>query len=161
MRRFFFLGLALALGACSTARPPFSNQYAAGYGVSEAVSCVPYARGQSGIPIRGDAYTWWSQAVGRYARGNIPHEGAVYVLAKTPRLTRGHLSVVTRVLDPRTIEVTHSNWGSDRATRSVIYERMRVEDISPANDWTLARFWNYEANSYGRPYEAYGFIYPR
>lgn len=150
--------ICIILSSCSSS---FSNQQVAGRSISKPISCVPYARKVSGVPIRGDAHTWWYQAEGRYARGQVPQVGAVYVLSQSSRLKHGHLSVVTRVLNPRTIEVTHSNWGSDRATRSVIYERMRVEDVSLRNDWTRARFWNKDIDAYGLPYEASGFIYPR
>src|SRR6478672_2506999 len=37
--------------------------------------CVPYARDYSGIQIFGDAWTWWTQANGRYARGQLPIRG--------------------------------------------------------------------------------------
>jgi surface antigen len=160
MRSFLFLILILVLSACSTVERDFSNRYVAGHRVSKPISCVPYARDVSGVQIRGDAYTWWQQAQGRYARGNVPKVGAIYVLAKTSKLKHGHLAVVTQVLDNRHIEVTHSNWGSDKATRSLIYKRMRVEDISSDNSWTNARFWNKDINTFGLPYTAYGFIYP-
>jgi len=161
MRIYWFLLLILCLSACGTTGQSFSNGYAAGYHIAKPISCVPYAREKSGIQIRGDAHTWWYQAAGRYARGSVPRVGAVYVLSKTSKLKYGHLSVVKRIINPRTIEVTHSNWGNDKKTRAIIYKRMRVEDVSPNNDWSRARFWNYEENVYGFPYEASGFIYPR
>ena len=164
MRSFFTLFVCfsvLALSGCSsTGSGQFSSHNAAGYRVANPISCVPYARDVSGIHVRGDAHTWWAQAAGKYRRGNRPAVGAVFVLSRSSRLRHGHLSVVKRVINSRTIEVTHSNWGSDRATRSMIYERMRVEDVSPNNDWTRARFWNYHINAYGLPYIASGFIYP-
>ena len=39
--------------------------------------CAPFARMISGISIRGNANTWWSQAAGRYLRGSLPKVGAV------------------------------------------------------------------------------------
>lgn len=153
-----FLGLVLLLGACAS-NEYFSTPYAAGYYRSEPISCVPYAREVSNFNIRGDAHTWWHQAEPRYSKGNTPRDGSVLVLARTNKLSRGHVAVVDRVIDSRHIDVTHSNWGSDRKSRSVVYERMRVEDVSPSNNWTLLRFWNYKAESFGAPYPAYGFIY--
>src|SRR6185437_7157556 len=64
---------------------------------TEPIQCVPYARQVSGIDLRGDAWTWWGQAKGHYARGKKPRPGAVLVFKKTRALPRGHLSVVTRV----------------------------------------------------------------
>ncbi len=164
MRSVFTLSLcfiALILSGCgSSGSGNFSSSNAAGYRISKPISCVPYARDVSGLQIRGDAHTWWHQAAGKYHRSNMPKVGAVFVLSKSSRLHYGHVSVVKRIINSRIIEVTHSNWGSDRASRSMIYERMRVEDVSPNNDWTRARFWNYHTNAYGSPYIASGFIYP-
>lgn len=159
IRTLSLLFLTLTLAACSSTPSSFSNAYVSGYSIAKPISCVPYARDKSGIQIRGDAHTWWWQAQGRFRTGNAPYPGAVYVLSQTQKLRHGHLSVVTRVLDSRHIEVTHSNWGSDKRTRSIIYDRMRVEDISPNNDWSRARFWNKDTNAYGSPYAASGFIY--
>jgi surface antigen len=124
------------------------------------MQCVPYARERSGIPIRGDAHTWWKQAKGKYRRSNKPKEGAVMVLSKTSRLRHGHLAVVEKIIDSRTIEVAHSNWGSDRDSRCVIYKAMPVRDVSKRGDWSCARFFNYETNAFGSPYKVSGFIYP-
>lgn len=155
MNRFLtYVFLVLILSGCGAGR--FSSEYASGYSVSSPISCVPYARDASDFNLRGDAYTWWDQATGK---GSRPQNGAVLVLAKTSRLSRGHVAVVTRVINSRQIDVTHSNWGSDRTSRSVVYEKMRVLDASPANDWSQVRFWNYKANCFGQPYPAYGFIY--
>lgn len=129
------------------------------YNIPDPIQCVPYARDVSGIPIRGNAHTWWNQAAGRYERSNMPKPRAVMVLSKTKRLRYGHLAVVKEVIDPRHIDVTHSNWGGNRVTRCVIYRSMRVKDISIQNNWSKVRFWNYNSNSYGRIYEVSGFIY--
>lgn len=155
-----FAVLSAMLCACAS-RGPFDTANAAGYYAGEPVQCVPYARDKSGLPIRGDAYTWWEQAAQQgYVRGPQPMPGAVLVLKKTQKLNSGHLAVVRSVVDARHIDVTHSNWGSDKDTRSAIYKRMRVEDVSDANDWSLLRFWNKDEKVYGFPYPAYGFIYP-
>lgn len=122
------------------------------------LQCVPYAREASGINIRGDAWTWWTAADGRYNRGKTPRPGAVLVFARTGRLPLGHLSVVTRRLNAREILVTHANWGSTPGTRGRVAHDVRVIDISPANDWSELRVWN--GASYGKVYPAYGFIYP-
>lgn len=146
------------LAACSTSRDQFETPYAKARPIDKPIQCVPYARQVSGIEIYGDAHTWWNQATPRYKRGMKPSPGAVLVLGRSKRLRHGHVAVVKRVISPREIEVTHSNWGSDRATRSMIYDVMRVEDISPANDWSSVRFWNLHAGSYGFPYSSLGFI---
>lgn len=130
------------------------------YRIREPLQCVPYAREISRISIRGNAHTWWRQAQGRYMRSNVPRAGTVMVLSQTSKLRYGHLAVVSRVIDNRNIEVTHSNWGSDRNTRSIIYKRMPVVDTSPNNDWSQARFWDYPSRSYGSIYPVSGFIYP-
>ena len=162
LRITLLLCLALILSACATptgtkvtaAEPSFAS----GVMLAEPVQCVPYARQVSGIQIRGDAHSWWDQAApGK--RGPAPKPGAVLVLARTGKMTSGHVAVVKDVLGPRLINVTHSNWGNDRESRRVLYHSMRVEDISANNDWTRVRFWNAEKNCFGFPYAARGFIY--
>ncbi|MFZ5792601.1 MAG: CHAP domain-containing protein [Pseudomonadota bacterium] len=123
---------------------------------SARMSCVPYARALTGLDIRGDAWTWWSGADGRYARGSRPSPHAVLVLARGLRLDRGHLAVVGEVVDARRIRVNHANWNNDKR----IVKDMIVVDVSAANDWTEVKFWNAKAGSWGNVYLAYGFIYP-
>lgn len=142
----------------SVAPPKPSNKVF--YRLPKPTQCVPYARHVSGIPIRGDAHTWWTQAKGQYTRSSKPKVGSVMVLSKTKRLKYGHLAVVKRVIDSRNIEVQHANWGGDYETRIIAYTRMPVVDTSEDNDWSSARFWNYPSASYGRVYKVSGFIYP-
>ena len=120
--------------------------------------CVPYARDYSGIQIYGDAWTWWSQANGRYARGNAPRRGSVLTLKKTNKLTAGHVAVVAAIVDSRRILVDHANWGDSPSTRAKIHARQPVIDVSPKNDWSKVRFLNTQG-SFGAIYPAYGFIY--
>ena len=68
--------------------------------------CVPFARAASGIQIWGDAWTWWSQAANKYQRGQTPEVGAVVAFAKSDALQLGHVAVVSRIIEPRTIMVT-------------------------------------------------------
>ena len=149
------------LAGCAAPEKPFTTVNASGYYAKTAEQCVPYARRVSGINIRGDAYSWWDQAgpARSYTRGQVPRPGAVLVLARTRQMSQGHLAVVNGIIDSRHITVTHSNWGSDSRSRRVVYDCMKVEDLSPANNWTRVRFWNYEKNVFGFPYEAKGFIY--
>jgi surface antigen len=125
---------------------------------SAPLQCVPYARQVSGIDLRGDAWTWWSQAEGHYARGKKPRPGSVLVFKKTRALPRGHLSVVTRVIHAREILITHANWSSAPETRGRVTKDIRVIDISPGNDWSELRVWN--GGDFGKVYPAAGFIYP-
>ncbi len=124
------------------------------------LQCVPYARLVSGIAIRGDAWTWWDAADGRYRRGSQPRPGAVLVFHRTNRLPFGHVAVVQRQVDPREILITHANWGSTPATRGRATRDVRVVDVSPGNDWSRLRVWNAELAVFGQPYLAQGFIYP-
>ena len=45
------------------------------------LQCVPFARAESGVEIRGNAKTWWAQAAGEYDRGQEPRKGAVMAFA--------------------------------------------------------------------------------
>ena len=119
-----------------------------------SMTCVPYARMVSGINLRGDAYTWWSNADGIYQRGAAPTPGAVLVLAQTSRLRSGHVAVVRQIISSREILVDHANWIPGQVTNG-----QSVYDVSPANDWSMPRFYNAEARVYGSVYPAYGFIY--
>lgn len=130
------------------------------YTTPKAEQCVPFARRISGIQIYGDAHTWWHKAAFSHQRGFVPKPGSVLVLSQSSKLRHGHLAVVTEVIDKRHIKVTHSNWGSNRKSRRIVYKAMPVKDISKAGDWSRVRFWNYPSNSYGFPYTASGFIYP-
>lgn len=122
------------------------------------LQCVPYARAVSGIEIFGDAWTWWGQAEGRYARGQAPRVGSVLALSKSHRLRLGHVAVVVALNGPRDILVSHANWGGDAATRGKIHKRQPVRDVSPGNDWTQVRFMN-TAGDFGGVYPAHGFIH--
>lgn len=125
----------------------------------ELIQCVPYAREVSGIDILGDAWTWWDGAVGKYDRGHQPKFMAVLVLSRTQRLKLGHVAVVVDILSPREIRVTQANFGSDYASRHIIYDAMPAIDVSAANDWSAVRFWNYQLQAWGIVYPAYGFVY--
>jgi surface antigen len=126
----------------------------------ELIQCVPYAREVSGIDIMGDAWTWWDGAYGKYARGHQPKFMAVLVLSRTQRLRLGHVAVVVDILNLREIRVTQANFGSDYASRHIIYDSMPAVDVSADNDWSAVRFWNYQLQAWGIVYPAYGFVYP-
>ncbi|MGH6931009.1 MAG: CHAP domain-containing protein, partial [Dongiaceae bacterium] len=104
--------LFLILAACGgEPEPSGAGQLALLSPPAGPLQCVPYARSVSGIDIRGDAWTWWPGAEGRYERGPRPRPGAVLVFKRTNRLPRGHVSVVAQVVNRREILVTHANWG--------------------------------------------------
>jgi hypothetical protein len=125
------------------------------YAPSRPLQCVPYARAASGISIRGDAWTWWHQADGRYPRGRQPREGAVLLLDTGDK--RGHLAYVKRVRGPREIVVDHANW----LNRGRIHENAPVRDVSRAGDWSKVRVWYVPGDHLGgSAYEVVGFIYP-
>lgn len=151
-------GIILAFFLAGCASTSFNTPNAKGYYASSPEQCVPYARQVSGIPLYGDAYTWWAQANPPLIRSQYPSPNAVLVLARTNAMRHGHVAVVKTILGTRDITVTHSNWGWNRKNRRIIYESVRAQDVSPANNWTQIRFWSYETGAFGRPYAAYGFI---
>lgn len=120
------------------------------------LQCVPYARAQSGIEIRGNAGTWWAQAAGRYARGAEPRVGAVLVLQPTRAMPIGHVAMVAEIIDDRNIYLNHANWsGPGRIER-----RALAQDVSPNGDWSMIRVWYAPQGSLGiRANPAFGFIY--
>jgi hypothetical protein len=120
------------------------------------LQCVPYARSQSGIQIRGDAWSWWPSAKGKYRRGTHPYPGAVMVFSRTKRLKRGHLAFVKAVISPREIIVSQANW----LNRGQIHEDVPVRDVSPNNDWSRVKVWYVPGNVLGKGrYAVSGFIY--
>ncbi|MDH3596769.1 MAG: CHAP domain-containing protein [Rhodospirillales bacterium] len=120
------------------------------------LQCVPYARRLSGIGIRGDAWTWWRQASGRYKRSRRPAVGAVLVISRAGR-SLGHLAVVVRVVGDREIVVSHANW----LNRGLIHENAPIKDVSLWGNWSAVKVWYTPGNHYGgRTYPAHGFIHP-
>jgi surface antigen len=120
------------------------------------LQCVPYAREISHIALSGDAFLWWAEAAGRYARGARPEQGAVLNFRPIGRMPLGHVAVVTAVLDPRAILVTQANWVPGTITNDVT-----VQDVSPNNDWSQVQVELGDSSRLGAAYPAYGFIYNR
>lgn len=119
------------------------------------LQCVPYAREHSDVKIRGDAYTWWDQAAGKYPRGNQPVPGSVMVLSNYAGPNRGHVAVVRTLISPREIRIDHANWLDDGS----IYVNDPVEDVSSENDWSLVRVFNLKTSAWGgNVYPVQGFI---
>jgi hypothetical protein len=124
---------------------------------SRPIQCVPYAREVSGIDIRGDAWTWWRSAKGHYRTGQQPAVGSVLALKRTKHLRRGHLAVVTAILNSREVLVDQANW----LNQGQIHISAPVRDVSANNDWSAVRVWYIPGDTYGtRTYAAHGFIYP-
>jgi CHAP domain len=154
--------LLLLMAGCAGAPAPSASapQTALLPPSTQPIQCVPYARQVSGVDLRGDAWTWWSQAASRYGRGSKPRLGAVLVFAKTSRLPLGHVSVVTRLVSGREILVTHANWASGSENRGRVTKDVRIIDVSPGNNWSELRVWNEDLDDFGLVYPAIGFIYP-
>jgi surface antigen len=122
--------------------------------------CVPFARLVSGIQIFGDAWTWWSQAAGRYQTGYVPKAGAVLCFRPTGRMRLGHVAVVSQVLTDRVIQITHANWSLIDGSRGQVERNVTVVDVSPKGDWSLVKVWNDPSHNLGSTtYPTYGFIY--
>ena len=150
------------LAACSTPSgfyggPSDEDRTASRPPQGSVLQCVPYARDHSNIQLYGDAYTWWDQAEGRYARSATPSEGAVMALYNYAGPERGHLAVVRSIIDERTIRVDHANWLDD----GEIFVSDPVRDVSPDNDWSQVRVYNIRNRAWGgRIYPVQGFIGP-
>ncbi len=123
------------------------------------LECVPYARRVSGIDLRGNADTWWSEADGRYERGQNPAVGAVLSFRSSPRMVFGHVAVVTEAVNQREILVTQANWPTPGQRYSDISKAISVIDVSPDNDWTAVRVELGHSGRYGSVYATNGFIY--
>lgn len=124
--------------------------------------CVPFARAVSGIQIWGDAWTWWDQAAAKYQRGTRPEVGAVVAFAKSRPLPLGHVAVVSRVIDPRVVMVTHANWSRFNGKRGMVEQDVTLYDVSPDGDWSAVKVWYRDMTGLGgTTYPVHGFIYGR
>lgn len=172
---FGALALAGGLAADNPARaeaaidfdrsPADDRDHVSGGGGSELppyLQCVPYARQVSGIQIRGDAWTWWTQAEGRYARGNRPRVGAVMAFSPYGKMELGHVAAVSRIVDSRTVLLRHANWSPINGRRGQIEDNVRAIDVSPDNDWSQVRVWFAPIQNLGSTaWPVRGFIYPK
>lgn len=119
--------------------------------------CVTYARQISGVEIRGNAWTWWDQAAGRYARGEKPQVGAVMSFQRTARMPMGHVAMVSKVISDREVLLTHANWSRPGA----VERDVRAIDVSANGDWSEVRVWYGPIGDLGTSiYPVNGFIYP-
>ncbi len=127
------------------------------YGHSRIIQCVAYVHQSTNFQIRGNARDWWRNAEGIYARGNEPEAGAVLSFRPTRRMPLGHVAVVRRRIDSRTIVIDQAHWASNGVSHNT-----RVVDVSPENDWTAVRV-ALPGNSgrLGSIYPTHGFIYSR
>ena len=136
----------------------YSGRYSGGYGV---VQCVTFAREDTGIALSGNAANWWDNAAGRYARGSEPEPGAVLNFRATGRMRLGHVSVVSRVVGAREIEIDHAHWGGPGSNGGGVARGVTVVDVSPSNDWSEVRVGLGGPGEFGSSYPTYGFIYNR
>jgi surface antigen len=130
------------------------------YARAGGISCVPFARSDSGIDVAGNAWQWWDNAAGVYARGSVPQPGSVLTFRANGRMHLGHVAVVARIINAREIEVDHANWWGPGIHGGVVHN-MPVVDVSENNDWTAVRVGLGDTGSFGSVYPTYGFIYDR
>jgi surface antigen len=162
-----WIGLAavtLALGCATAALAAPSDDFSIADDAASDLpylQCVPYARQVSGIRIYGDAYTWWDQAAGHYARGSRPTVGAVMSFRPFGNMRLGHVAAVSRVIDSRTVLLRHANWSLIDGRRGQIEDDVRAIDVSDANDWSEVRVWFAPVRGLGTTrWPLNGFIYP-
>jgi hypothetical protein len=78
------------------------------------------------------------------------------VFRRSSRLPSGHVSVVSRLVGSRQIEVTQANWVPNE-----VDEDQLVVDVSEENDWSAVRVWYPPVSQLGAStYATYGFILP-
>lgn len=124
------------------------------------ISCVPFARRDSGIQLTGNAWQWWGHAEGLYARGQVPEPGSVLAFRSNPRMRLGHVAVVSKIINRREVEIDHANWWGPGAYGGVAHN-VPVVDVSEANDWSAVRVGLGRSGEFGSVYPTYGFIYDR
>ncbi len=124
------------------------------------ISCVPFARSDSGIELAGNAWQWWDHAAGVYARGKVPEPGSVLAFRSNPKMHLGHVAVVARIVNAREVEIDHANWWGP-GMHGGIAHNVPVVDVSEANDWSAVRVGLGRSGDFGSVYPTYGFIYGR
>jgi surface antigen len=158
------VALAVAVALVLPAAPALADAGTvldAGGELQPYLQCVPYVRQVTGIQIYGDAWTWWDQAEGRYARGHTPRIGAVMAFQPHGDMTLGHVAAVSRVIDSRTVLLRHANWSPIDGRRGQIEDDVEAVDVSPANDWSQVRVWYAPIDGLGTTaWPVAGFIYP-
>lgn len=131
------------------------------HALNKGLQCVPFARAFTGVEIRGDAHSWWDQAEGRYERGSRPKVGAVMTFVPHGNMRLGHVAAVRRIIDKRTLLISHANWSTIDGVRGHIEEDVRVIDVSEENDWSRVRVWYTPNGALGTTeWPLHGFIYP-
>lgn len=170
MRNEFFRGLPLRLWQAAAANSASGAKRAlaaialiaaatgafATPALAGVLQCVPYARQVSSIDIHGNAKTWWDQAEGVYRRGKKPEVGAVLAFRATRSMPYGHVAVVGKIVDERTVMLNHANWSRP----GMIEKQAMAIDVSPAGDWSEVRVWYAPSNGLGlRTNPTFGFIY--
>lgn len=147
--------LSAVLVAVALVSASFTSQAQA-----QGLQCAQFARIFSGIQIFGDAWTWWQQAMGKYARGFTPEAGSVLVFKASGVMSKGHVAVVSSVLTDRIIQVTHANWSPIGGARGQVEKDVTVVDVSPTGDWSQVKVWYDPSRNLGTTvYPTYGFIY--
>lgn len=123
------------------------------------LSCVPYARSVTGMNVSGNAWQWWGNAEGSYARGQVPEAGSVLAFRNNMRMPMGHVAVVSRVESPRVVTIDHANWPVG-GRRGAVSRSVAVVDVSERNDWSAVRV-SIGSGDFGSIYPTHGFIYNR
>jgi surface antigen len=159
----FSLALLLTASVPAQARSAFAAHGDSGGSAGELapyIQCVPYAREVTGIRIYGDAHTWWEQAEGRYRRGHRPKPGAVMAFAPHGNMRLGHVAAVTRIIDSRTLLLSHANWSPIDGSLGQVERNVTAIDVSPGNDWSEVRVWYDPLQGLGTTHwPLHGFIY--
>jgi surface antigen len=123
--------------------------------VSRFLQCVTYARAVSGVELRGDAYSWWGQAEGRYDRGNAPRVGAVMAMPSFAGMRSGHVAMVSKIVSDREVLIDHANWSRP----GMVERNVRVIEVSEKGDWSRVRVWHAGSGDLGiTSYPVSGFI---
>ncbi|EUK17558.1 MULTISPECIES: CHAP domain-containing protein [Commensalibacter] len=133
-----------------------SYRHRSGRHGGNVIQCVAFARSASDVQLSGNAGNWWSNAAGVYDRGNAPEPNSVLSFRSTRKMPYGHVAVVTKVIDSRTVIIDQSHWAQRGISRDT-----PVIDVSPNNDWTAVRVaTNGDKSNFGSIYPTHGFIYP-
>ena len=106
------------------------------------LSCVPFARSEFRHRRCRQRLAMVGQRGGYLCSRQRSRVGSVLTFRSNGRMRLGHVAVVSRVINPREIEIEHANWWGP-GMHGGIARNIPVVDVSEANDWSAVarRTW--------------------
>lgn len=154
----FLLSLLFASALSTTTATAKAHRRVGRRAPHRVIECVGFIHLATNFQIHGNAKDWWVRAAAKhYERGHVPEVASVLSFKPSGTMVLGHVALVKKLIDDRTILIDHAHWGSSGITRNIT-----VVDVSRHNNWSKVRVSIlHHPDLFGRVYPTNGFIYPR